>query len=265
MKIWLFALVQSAIAALGLVAYFWGENMILASAAAVLAAVVAIAQPLLSARKQQQFTAYHNRQFTQSMRGVSKQVKSLLKETIDPPLPHRESVAVGLRLAFPHEAKALLADYDAAVHAVSAGRSEAAELAADFADATDPWSVGPYLQGLAALGTGQIEKAHEHFSTAREAQTSWVAPWLGWATTAYRLGRIDEICEQHPHINGIDLLPYDCGDEQTFLQIDEAAREELGSRFQKAAQALGNYYTIAELSRSKEQINRSHEEFKQVA
>lgn len=265
MKIWLFALLQSAIAALGLAAYFLADNIVIATAAAVMAAAVAIAQPLISARKQQKIGAYHDRQFAKSLRGVSKQVKSLLNDCIEPPLPHRESVAIGLRSAFQQDANKLLAQYDAAVEAISSGDADAADLATEFADAVDPWSVGPYLQGLAQLNAGDSEAAYDYFSAAKEAQSSWVAPWLGWATTAFRLGRVAEISEQHPHMNGVNLLPYDAGDERTFLKLSEEVREGLGEQFQQAATALGNYYAIAELSKSKDQITDSHEEFKRVA
>jgi len=265
MKTWLFALVQSAIAALGLVAYFWADNVAVASAAAVLAALVAIAQPLISAHKQQKLGAYQDRQFAKSLRGVDKQVKELLKDVIEPPLPHRATVAAGLHSAFSHEAAELLAQYDAAIEAISNCDAEAPAIAEEFADAVDPWSAGPYLQGLAALSSRNTEAAYEFFSAAKNAQSAWISPWIGWATTAYRLGRIDEIREGHPHINGVELLPYGAGDEQTFISLGEDDREELTAKFQQAATALANYYAIAEYMHSKEQIATSRDEFKRVA
>ena len=74
--------------------------------------------------------------------------------------------------------------FDAAVQAISTGDAEAASLAHQFADAVDPWSVGPYLQGLAAMAGKNVETAHEYFSTAKDAQSNWVSPWLGWAWSA---------------------------------------------------------------------------------
>ena len=123
----------------------------------------------------------------------------------------------------------------------------------------------PYLRGLACLKNDEVDPAREHFVSAQEARTGWIAPWLGWATAAARQGRWDEIRENHPHLNAVELLPYDAGDEQSFIELDEQEREAVGDGFQLAARSLGNYYTIAELSRSKVQMLDSRAEFKKAA
>jgi hypothetical protein len=265
MKTWLFALLESAIALIGLVAYFWADNIILATSAAMVAASLAVAKPLLSANKERKLEAYRDRQYEKSLETVDEQLNDLLKETIDPAVPHRATVVAVIHRRFPVEAALLIDQYDRTVHAISAGSAESETLAAQFADKVAPWSAGTYLQGLAALATGEVVDAHAHFLAATREQANWISPWLGWATAAYRQGLWNEIRENHPHLCGVELLPYGAGDENSFLKLTEAEREQLTSQFQQAATSLGNYYAIAEYCRSKEQIAVSQAEIKQVA
>jgi hypothetical protein len=261
MQIWLFALVELAIAAAGVGAYLSSGNIVLAGAAAALAIVLAIVRPLLSGRKQapsktqpktqakarpqSQATAQPVRAPQKPQKGATRQAKALLKEVIEPPLPHRPSVVAGLKSAFPKEATRLLSQYDAVVKALSTGDKHAASLAQKFADVVDPWSIGPYLQALISLRAGKIEAAYQEFSKAKDAQTAWPAPWLGWALTAYRLGRIDEISAEHPQVKRVELLPYSAGDRHTFLDLDEAEQQQLTQEFEQVAAALANFHTIA--------------------
>jgi len=265
MKTWLFALLESTIALIGLVAYFWADNVLLATSAAVVAASLAVAKPLFSANKERKLEAYRDRQYEKSLESVDEHLNELLNDTIDPPLPHRATIVAVIQHCFPREASLLIEQYDRTVQAISDGSSEAETLAAQYAEQVSPWSVGAYLQGLAALAIGTVVDAHMHFSAATEEQANWLAPWLGWATAAYRQGLYNEIREKHPHMCGVELLPYDAGDEHSFLQLSEDEREELTNLFQQAATSLGNFYAIAEYCRSKEQIAVSQAEMKKVA
>ena len=128
-----------------------------------------------------------------------------------------------------------------------------------------PWSLGAYLLGLTAWSAGDTALAHRHFCIAKEQQPSWILPWLGWAASAHQQARWDELRGEHPHVCGVELLPYDAGDEATFIGLSADDREELTDSFQRAATSLGNYYTIAELSNSKQQMASSREEYKKVA
>jgi hypothetical protein len=265
MKTWMFALLESMIALLGLAAYFWADNIPVATTAAVLVAVLGISQSLISAYKKRQLDDYQDRQFLKSLGVVDDQLQELLDGLIDPPKPHNPSVRATLRSCFGKAATQLIRDYEQTIKAIADNDPDADEIAEQFAADVDPWAVGSYLQGLSALAANKIEAAHAHFTTATEAQSSWVTPWLAWATTAYRQKLWGEIRERHPHINGMELLPYDCGDEISFLKLSEVQRQELAEEFQLASTSLGNYYAIAELLRSKDQIADSREEFKKAA
>lgn len=265
MKTWLFALLQSLIACLGFLSYFWAENVMLTTMAAVLAAGLGVAQPLISARKSRKLEAYQDRQYQKSFDAVDEQLKGLLAETSDPPLPHRATVRAVVRRCAGERANELMDEYDRLTGAVAAGRPAAEALASLFREKMGSRSIGPYLEGLAAMAHGDLKAAHAHFSAAKDAQTNWVAPWLGWAATLYSQGRIEELRENHPHIRGVELLPYDSGDELTFLQLSEDERQELTELFQRTASSLGNYYAIAELFRSRQQLAASRDEFKKAA
>ena len=265
MKIWIFALLQSIIAAMGLAAYFLADNMLLASTAAMLAAALGVAQPLLSAHKAGKFQQYQDEQYDKSLEVVDKQLDDLLDGAIDPPLPQRAVIAAVLTRRFSDQSARLLQQYDHLAEAIESDGDDATALAATLASHVADWSAGPYLEGLAALSAGNIASAHERFTAATQLQSDWVAPWLGWATTAHQQGDWDEIRQYHPHINGVQMLPYCCGDEQTFLDLSEPDREALTESFQQAATSLGNYYAIAEYCHSKRQMAETREEYKRVA
>ena len=61
MKIWLFALSQSVIALLGLAAFFLADNVLLATLAAVMAALLGISQPFIAAHKSLKLEIYQQR------------------------------------------------------------------------------------------------------------------------------------------------------------------------------------------------------------
>ncbi len=265
MKIWLFALLQSLIATLGLAAFFLADNVLLASSAAVMAALLGIAQPLIAAYKNRRLQEYQDVQWNQSFDATDEQINALLQDCVDPPLPHRATIVLELQRRFGDRATGLIDAYDGTVKSIDENDRTSPALVARFADETSPWSLGPYLQGLAAVSVGDLDDAHQFFCAAKSKQQSWILPWLGWASTAYRLDRWDEIRNEHPHINGVQLLPYGAGNEETFLKLSESQRDELTSSFQQAATSLGNYYTIAEFCNSKVQMTASYEAYKKVA
>jgi len=265
MKTWVFAMLQSLIALLGLSAYFFADNIVLATSAAVMVAVLGVIHPLMAARKTRKLEAYRDHQYQKSFDTLDEQIENMLNESIAPPLPHRATVAVILRSRYGQQATELLEQYERVVEAITTGDSKSETLAAQFADDVAGWSVGVYLRGLASLGAGKLGEAHAHFSAAKNLQSSWIAPWLGWAAAAYQQGHFEEIRENHPSVNGVDLLPYDAGDEQSFLELSEDQRDELSERFPDAACSLGNYYAIAQFEQSKEQAAAAQDELKKVA
>ncbi len=265
MKIWLFALSQSMIAVFGLAAYYWADNVLMATSAAVLAAALGIAQPLMTAHQARKMERYTDGQYQKSLDAVDEQVQEMLSNSIDPPLPHRATIASVIRQRFGENADELLDEYDCLIDEISAGEATSKDRAHEFAAQVAAWSLGPYLQGLSALAAGDEELAQRHFLSATKAQSTWIAPWLGWAAASYRLGQFNDIRERHPHACGVELLPYDAGDEDSFLELDESDRDELSEQFQAAAMSLGNYFAIAEFCRSKEQIAISRDELAKVA
>ncbi len=172
MKIWLFALMQSMIALMGLTAYFLADDLVLATTAAILAAVLGISHPLIAAHKGRKLEIYRDQQYQNSLDSVDEQLQELLDKSIDPPLPHRATIAVALRNRFGEQATELLDQYDRVVQAVAAGSPESESLATHLADKVAPWSVGAYLQGIAALATGNVDQAHAKFSDAKQQQSS---------------------------------------------------------------------------------------------
>lgn len=265
MKTWLFALVQSIIAAMGIVAYFWADNVSLATTAVLLAAIVGIAQPLLAAHKDHKLTSYHQRQWDRSIDTVDDQLKTLLADVIEPPLPHRASVSLVLNKHVGERAGKLMNNYDAVVTAIGQRSDQSPRQAERFAQQITTSAIGDYLRGLAVLGAGHPDLACKHFESARDAQSQWILPWLGWATALYQQGRYDQLRTQHPHITGVELLPYGAGDENTFLELTNSERDELTELFQQVAVSLGSYYTIAEFCVAKKDIAASHEEYRKVA
>ena len=265
MKIWIFALLEAGLAALGLAAYFLADNWYLTTAAVVVAALVGIAQPFLSAHKARKLTAYQDQQWDKSLDSVDDQLQGLLAEVIEPPLPHSATAKIHLQQQFAERADELIAAYDQLAQAINTNAEEATELAEQFSTAADFSPIAPYLQGLVALQSGDAESAFALFCAAKDRQSTWILPWLGWATAAWRCGKIEELRKNHPHICGVELLPYGCGDETSFIKLNEVEREELTSAFQEAARSLGNYYTIGEYCHSKQQIETSREEYKKVA
>ena len=265
MKIWVFAGLQSLIAAMGLAAYFLADNVFLATSAVVLAALLGISQPLLAAHKGSKLKVYQEQQWHKSIGAVDDQLQQLLDQVIEPPFPHRATVAVEIRNRFGDRAPGLISAYDNVVASIEQGSNQSSALAAQFAGEVGDWSVGPYLQGLAAMTLGDLEGAERRFCVARMSQSGWASPWLGWATAAFQQRRWDEIRQEHPNINGVEFQPFDAGDQNTFLELSEADREELTTLFQQTQESLGNYYAIAEFCHAKLNIQDSFQEFQKVA
>jgi hypothetical protein len=265
MKTWTFALLEALIAALGLAAYFLADDMVLASSSAILAAALGIAQPLLAARRSQRFGAFQERQHQKSVDAIDRQLDELSADLIPPPLPHRATVAALLRTRLGDEADALLHEYDELIHAIQTQQPDAVRRAGWLSSHLGSEALEEHLQGLAAFAVDDLETAHRHFSAATRVQPAWIAPWLGWAASAYQLQLWDEITDRHPQMHGCDLQPYDVGDESTFLQLSAGDREELVPRFQDAAQALINYHALVEIGRSKQQMKETRDAWKKVA
>lgn len=265
MKLWLFALLQSIIAALGLAAFFWADNVVLASGAAIMAALLGIAQPLIAACKGRRLEDYQDRQFLNSMDAVDRQIADLLQDAIAPPVPHRASLVLAAQERFGERCVEVVQLYDQTCEAIAAGTTEAAELARRFEHQVTPWSAGHYLKGLEALQRADPGAALRHFCDAKDEQPSWILPWLGWAMAAYRLADWERLRTEHPHICGVELMPYGVGNESTFVTLTEEERAALTDQFQDVARSLGNYYTVAELSAAKQRSTVSREEYKRVA
>lgn len=265
MKTWLFAILESTIAIGGLAAWLWADNVLLAGAAAMTAAALGVAQPIMAARQAGRIARYQDEMFDASVESVDQEIAKLLDEVTFVPLPHRPTVAAVLHKAFPEEAESLIKQYDRLVKAAIDESFAAEELAAAFADKIDDHPLALHMCGLAAMSQENLEEAHEYFLTVTERRPEWISPWLGWAATAWRLEQVEEISARHPHVNGVNLTPYDVGDEQTFIDLAEDERDALVEEFQQTARALGNFYTMAEYSKSKRQIESSREQFRRAA
>ncbi len=264
MKTWLFALLQALIAALGLVAYFWGGNVLLASVAAIAAATLGISQPLISAHKARKLQAFQEEQFADSLSSVNQQIQPLLDDSIDTPLPHHDTLLLVIQRDYPSSKERLLAHYSEFVEVLSA-QEDAVSLARSMAADLEDDAVGIYLLGLALLRNGEHAAARDQFSAATKSRPDWILPWLGWADASFHERSWDELRKNHPHINGVEVQPYGVGDEKTFLQLDRESRDELVQQFQAAARSLGNYYTIAEMENSKSEMELAHEAWKDAA
>lgn len=265
MKTWMFASLEALIAATGLAAYFLADNVILASAAAVTAAGLGVAQPLLAARRSLRIERFQDRAYQKTLAGFDGQLSELDAELIPPPLPHRPTVAALLQQRLGDESADLLREYDELAEAIETQHPEAVRLSAWLSSHLGSEALGEHLQGLAAYGVDDLEAAHQHFTAATWAQPGWIAPWLGWAASAYQLRRWDEISERHPHRQGVDFQPFDAGDEATFLKLSEAERNDLVGRFQASGRALMNYNALVEIGRSKQQMAAARDEWKRVA
>ena len=213
MKIWIFAALESTMAILRFAAFFWGNPVVLASLAAIVVAALGVTQPLISAHKGRKMDVYRDQQYQKSLDGLDEHIEKLLAESIDPPFPHRATVVAVLKRQFGEESAELLSQFDEIVESISTGKANSEALAAAFAQQVQPWAAGAYLQGLAALSVESGETAFGHFSKAKQQQSDWHAAWLGWAVAAFRLREWDEIREYHPNACGVELLPYDVGDE----------------------------------------------------
>ncbi len=265
MKIWLFALLQSLIAAAGLAAWFYADNMVLAGVAAGAAAVLGIIQPLLGARKQQKQEAWRDDQHVKTLKVIDGHVDDALEDVIPPPFPHRPTVAAFLELAGLGDSMEQLQRYDDLVEDIRNADEECAYQAAAFCAELTGNVLGVAMEGLAALALGNLDQARRFFEEATQLNSSWAMPWLGWATVCYQQGDYETLAAQHPHINGVELLCYDCGDEEVFMELAESERESLTELYQQTATALGNYYAAAEMARSRQSYEQTHEELRKVA
>jgi len=262
-KIWLFALLQSLIGVVGLAAWFYGDNAWVAGIAAGSAALLGVAQPLIGAWKQRKLDAWNDRQHQKALAVIDTHVEDALE--IPPPMPHRPTVAVFLNMAAEGDADEQLERYDALVDDIRNADDDCPSEAAAFCAELSGNALGVTLEGLAALTTGQLDNARQFFKEATQLHTAWALPWLGWATVCHLQQDLEELTAKHPQINAVELLPYDCGDEELFLELSESDREELGDLFRQTATALGNYYTAAEMAKSRPAYQQSREEMRRVA
>ena len=264
-KIWLFALLQSLIAVVGLGAWFYADNALIAGGAAIAAAGLGVFQPLYGAWKHRQREEWADGQRKKTLDIVDSHIDSALEEVIAPPMPHRPTVAAFLRLAGLGDPDEQLQRYDDVVKLIDQADGDCADEAAAFCVELMGNVLGVTLEGLAALALGRHEDALKYFREATLLHSGWALPWLGWATVCYEQGKFEELAAKHPHINGVELLCYDCGDEDVFMELSPAEREGLSALFQQTATALGNYYAAAEMAKSRQQQIESHEEYRRVA
>lgn len=265
MKIWLFGLLQSLIAVTGLAAYFYADNLLLTGIAVGSATVLGVAQPLLGARKQKKLEGSPHEQCVKTLSVIGGDVDDQLEGVIPPPLPHRATVAAFLELASLGDPCEQLQRYDDLIEDIREADENCAFQAAAFSAELTGNVLGVAMEGLAALALGKLDKARRFFEEATQLNSRWAMPWLGWATVCYQQGDYETLAMQHPHINGVELLSYDCGDEEVFLQLSESDRETLLGLYQQTATALGNYYAAAEIAKSRQSCRQTHEELRHAA
>lgn len=265
MKIWLFALIQSLIAVLGLAAYFVADNIYLASAAAVLAGAVGIAQPILAAYRGSRIQKYQDKLYDQSVVAVDEQIEQMQADLIPLQLPHEETVKLLLKQTCFDRADRIMNDYSEILGAIEHAKSDASELVSRFQVATGPTALGAYLAGFVAYHHNKLDESFESFELATRLQPGWITPWLGWAIVLHHQQQWDTISDKHPHVNGVELLPYDVGDQETFLELGEESREKMVEHFQEMCVALGSYYSISEMMKSRQKMIVSRDEWRKVA
>lgn len=265
MKIWLFALLQSIIAVAGFAAYFYAENVLLAGIAAGSATVLGIAQPLMGAWKQQKLEDWRDDQHEKTLSVIGGQVDDVLGGVIPPPMPHRATVVTFLELAGLGDPQEQLAKYDELVNDIQQADEDCQDAAAAFCAELTGNVLGVALEGLAAYAVGDTDAARRFFEEATQLNSAWAMPWLGWATVCYEQGDYETLAAEHPHINGVELLCYDCGDEEVFMELSESERDSLSELYQETATALGNYYAAAEIAKSRVAYEQTHEELRKVA
>ena len=158
-----------------------------------------------------------------------------------------------------------MARYDRIITSLATARFPGEALVGDFGQISGLEAVASHLCGLADFARKDWRAAQQHFKHATSVRPAWVAPWLGWAAATFQLQEYDILSGEHPHLTGVEMLPYDSGDEKTFLAIAEPEREELVELFQATAKSLGNYYTMAEICRSKQRMIATQAELQKVA
>jgi hypothetical protein len=251
MKLWLFALVQSLIALVGVTACFYAEIPTLAAAAAVLAVVVAIAQLMFTSQKRRPTGSARSRQNANSRNSPDDRANETPANAACPPLPHRATVEALCREASSQTADVLLARYDEVIAAIEA-HSEDAERGADcLAPDLPSEALGQYLCGLGALAQENDEAARDYFAAATRAQSTWAEAWHGWAAACSRLEEFSDLYENHPRNRGVDLLPFDCGNERIAQTLSAEDRSELTARFKQSAAALGSLHATAKKAKSR--------------
>lgn len=264
-KVWLFALLQSIIAAAGLAAYFYANNLVLAGIAAGSAAILGIAQSLRGGWNHQQPDNRRDRQHVETLSVISVPEDDALDGVIPPPFPHRPTVAAFLKLAGLGDSTEQLQSYDDLVEDIQNANAGCTYQAANFCEELTGNVLGVAMEGLAALAVGDSDKARRFFEEATQLKSSWALPWLGWAAVCYQQRDYQTLAAQHPHINGVELLCYDCGDEDVFLQLAESEQESLSELYQQTTTALGNYYAAAEIAKSRETGLQTHNELRKAA
>ena len=262
---WMVVLLQSMIAVAGLAAYFFGNNFWLAVIAAGSVASLGIAQQLMGAKNQKNLDEWDDDQHEKTLVISSGYEEEALEGVIPPPLPHRPTVSAFLELAGLGNSNEQLQRYDDLITDICDANEDCLYQAAAFSAELTGNVLGVALEGLAALAARDLDKARGFFEEATQLNSSWAMPWLGWATVCYQQGDFKTIAAQHPHINGVELLCYDCGDEEVFMQLAESERESLAELYQQTVTALGNYYAAAEMAKSRQSSEQTHEELRKVA
>ena len=264
-KISLFGLIQSLIVVAGLAACFYANNFVLVGIAAGLAVVWRVVGPLSGTGKQKKLEGLRDQQRVKTLAVIDGGADVQLEGVIPPPFPHRATVAAFLELANLGDPGEQLQRYDDLIEGIREADEDCAFQAAAFSTELTGNVLGVAMEGLAALALGNLDKAQRFFEEATQLNRSWVMPWLGWATVCYQQGDYETLAMQHPHINEVELLSYDCGDEQVFLRLSESDRESLLGLYQQTVTALGNYYAAAEIAKSRQSHQQTHEELHRAA
>ncbi len=264
LKTWLFAVLEASLALVGLAAYFWANNPTVAATAAILAAIFGIAQPMMAARAEHKRQAWIDRNYDKSIDTIESESAELVEGSIEPPLPHRPS----LLARFQNDSEqrpAWVSHYDEIVDHLNCSRQIEPQQLQSLDQHLGCPEVIDYLQGLLAYREQRFNQATQHFRSASEQNPAWVSPWLGWSAAMFRDGKFIQLANEHPHVNSVEMLPYDVGNETTFLAIAEHERDSLVNDFQEAAVALGNYYAAAQLEKSKQEVLEAQQEYRKVA
>jgi len=257
-KTWIFVLTQSVIAATGISAWMSIGDVRIAGVAAAAVTALGIVRLFLARRKSAQRGVWADGQQMKTLPIVDRHVECSVRQPTDepvaemiaPPMPHRPTVAAFLELAGLGDPDDQLERYDELVAMIERADDDCADEAASFCEELTGNVLGVTLEGLAALALGRQDDALKYFREATLLHSGWALPWLGWATVCHANGNFVELATRHPLTTGVELRPYDCGDEDVFVELKEADRPGLASLFEQTVAALKRYHNTAENQRS---------------